>query len=185
MPENTTPDQPQQPQQPGQPQDETAPIGAASGSRWEQAAQVTPPTADQTTQYVAPSGPAPTATPTASAAPAKPGRSILLAGVAAGTLLVVGAGAFVAGRASAGPDELGFRTGQQWQQGVPGQGLPGQGTVPGQGPIPGQGTIPGQGLPGEGVLPGAPEGDDDAYEDDDHDFHFGFGDDDDHDEDED
>ena len=175
MPENTTPDQPEK--QPQQPQDETAPIGAASGNRWEQAAHEQPPAGtDATTQYVAPTGPVPPAPEAPYAAPAKPGRSALVSGIAAATLVLVGAGAFVAGRASAGEEQRGFQVDQQWQQGVP-PGAPGQGTIPGQGTVPGQGTIPG--------APGAPDVDGD---DDDHDFHFGFGDDDDdddHDEDED
>ena len=184
MPEPTTPDNtPQQPAgNPGEQQAETAPLGAGSGNRWEPAAQdatATPPATPLTAPPVGPPvGPPPAAPPTAQAgAPVpgsepptqrrfpRPGRTALTAGIAAAALVLVGAGGFVAGRASVDDHRNGFQVDQEWRRdgqfpGAPGQGIPGQG-IPGQGTAPGEGTVPGApgDLDGDGYAPGD-QGDD-------------------------
>jgi len=180
VPEPTTPDNtPQQPAgNPGEQQAETAPLGAGSGNRWEPAAQDATATPPATPLTAPPVGPPPAAPPTAQAgAPVpgsepptqrrfpRPGRTALTAGIAAAALVLVGAGGFVAGRASVDDHRNGFQVDQEWRRdgqfpGAPGQGIPGQG-IPGQGTAPGEGTVPGApgDLDGDGYAPGD-QGDD-------------------------
>ena len=141
MPDNTTPDS-----TPQQPEGETAPIGAASGNRWEAAAYET--TADPAApaapvvENVAPVPPVgqPPVLPQEPARSRRPSRTALLAGGAAAALVLVGAGAFAAGHAAAD----GGRHDEQFQVDQFGQH-----------------TGPPPGAPGQGTLPGGPDGDDD------------------------
>lgn len=117
MPENTTPDN----STPQQPEGETAPIGAASGNRWE-------PTAPEAGQPAPPAGlpPTPPLLPPEPAPSRRPGRQALLAGGAAAALVIVGASAFALGSAAAdgGRPDQPFQVDQQGQQLGPPPGAP-------------------------------------------------------------